>query len=137
MVRRTTTPSCPLHQNRARIPVQTGSTYSCEVTGHHFTDKEKLEDVRVLVVAWTGRHGRGGPVVLQDLRDGGVAKGPDGTRGFRLVRTERVGRVKAVLTDASRLVGGMRQEFEQVQQELGRLWEAAKSWWRESQGMPY
>ena len=29
------------------FPVQTGSTYSCEVTGHHFTDKEKLEDVRV------------------------------------------------------------------------------------------
>ena len=89
---------------------------------------------RHFVVAWTGRHGRGGPVVLQDLRDGGVAKGPDGTRGFRLVRTGRVGRVKAVLADASRLVGGMRQEFEQVQQELGRLWEAARSWSRENHG---
>eukprot|EP01047_Picozoa_sp_COSAG01_P036590 COSAG01_NODE_2863_length_6958_cov_7.166351_2_plen_1087_part_00 len=29
------------------FPVQTGSTYSCEVTGHHFTAKEDLEDVRV------------------------------------------------------------------------------------------
>ena len=88
---------------------------------------------RHFVVAWAGRHGRDGPVVLQDLWNGGVAKGPDGTRGFRLERTGRVGRVEAVLADASRLVEGMQRGLGQLRRESRQLWRAARPWWRENQ----
>ena len=84
------------------------------------------------MVAWAGRHGSDGPVVL-DPRDGGVAKGPDGTRGFRLART-RLGRVEAVLIDASRLVEGTQRGLGQLRRELRQLWTATRPWWRENQG---
>ena len=89
---------------------------------------------RHFVVAWAGRRGRGGPVVLQGLRDGGVAKGPDGTKGFEMARTRRVRRVEAMMVDASRLVEGMQRGLGQLRRELEQLWKAARLWWRENQG---
>ena len=74
-------------------------------------------------MAWAGRHGRDGPIVLRGLRDGGTAKGPDGTKGFRLLRTRQVGWAEILWVGTSRLIGGVRQE-------LGSLWEEARSWWR-------
>ena len=105
-------------------------------------------------VAWAGRHGRDGPIVLRGLRDGGTAKGPDGTKGFRLLRTRQVGWAEILCVETSRLIGGVRQVpgslWEEarwtlstaqhrvetsrliggVRQELGSLWEEARSWWR-------
>ena len=70
-------------------------------------------------VAWAGRHGRDGPIVLRGLRDGGTAKGPDGTKGFRLLRTRQVGWAEILWVETSRLIGGVRQV-------PGSLWEEAR-----------